>query len=777
MFKIKLLILSEKSIDKKFIVSLSKNKSFSITSFKKDDSSFEKFISKKTDVVLYLSKDMVFEDTVRIKKLKQELGKFVPFLIICKNKNLNIEPKIDEMIDFSALENEISPELLSKIIVLSFEKYQAELKSFQIKAVDNLNKRIDNLSSKNNFDDLSNILIEEKLFNSALIISNPKKNKYGLANVNLDFENIEDFLKQNYIQNILTNDLYITNNVSNWIYPLEKNEHFKSGFVKKNTTGTVLALTSNILDFQKDYPQELINKIFETIDNKKTPKQEKDLDYDFNSDNFALFFVEYIKRNKQFKVKHISENFSDITGLRHEQTNDLTEWITHFYGQNSEFNVLNLFEEDFEDTLHLKHPEKDEIWLKLHIIPTKNNEKILLRGIIYDITDIKKSEIFSQKQRDYAINENKKRAALMLNFSYDLRTSMNSILGFSTLMSSDNLASKKRKKYGNIIKESVNKLMNVIDNILEVSKLESEDYKIQTTECPVMYFMKDIELKYTKLLENNENLDFVLISPENTEKLVVNTDTKKIKQVFDILIDNSIKFTNEGTITIGFECNIELKQIVFYVKDTGKGIPENEQSTIFERYKYSNQADFNKGAGVGLGVAKGIVEKMNGKIWFETYPDEGTDFYFSLPVESCSKTEKKEVFIEKQTNSTPTDFEGLSIFVAEDDDFAFEFIAEILEPLKIIFKRAEDGERLMEMLEKEKEPDIILLDIKMPKKNGIECYEEIKSKGIKSKIIVQTAFGIDNKNKKFFNSGDFQILRKPLDPDKLIDTIYAVIKN
>ena len=236
--------------------------------------------------------------------------------------------------------------------------------------------------------------------------------------------------------------------------------------------------------------------------------------------------------------------------------------------------------------------------------------------------------------KEAAEESNRLKSAFLANMSHEIRTPMNAILGFTDLLSGENVETEKRTRFISIIQKNTKHLLRLINDILDISKIETNQLKIVKNKCVLDDLFVNLNELYEAILDlhDNKKLIFVTTIPDDKSIKEFNTDTMRLLQVFNNLIENSIKFTAMGTIEIGYD--IKGKFLRFFVKDTGIGIAEDKQEIIFDRFRQADlNADTRKygGTGLGLAISKSLVEMLGGEIWFISKPDEGTTFYFTIP--------------------------------------------------------------------------------------------------------------------------------------------------
>jgi hypothetical protein len=397
-----------------------------------------------------------------------------------------------------------------------------------------------------------------------------------------------------------------------------------------------------------------------------------------------------------------------------------------------------------------------------------------IAGIGENITRRKQAESELLNAKIKAEESDKLKSIFLANMSHEIRTPMNSIMGFSSLLGEKNLSEESKLQYIDIINSSSNRLLQLINDIIDLSKIEARQLSINLSECNLSELLSNsIEsFRKSELLLRKPEIKLVLNLPEEYDKIKFLSDGVRIQQVLDNLISNAIKYSTHGRIDTG--CIIKSENgkefIEFYVKDDGIGISSETGDIVFERFRQVEEGRYHEGAGLGLSISKGIIELLGGKIWFISELNIGSTFYFSIPYNSYKKESNDGI---KSSIFLPN-LKGKRILIAEDDYNSYRFLELILRRQNVEIAHAENGEILLNMLEV-RLPDLILLDINMPVMNGFEVLEEMKKRGLKTKIIAQTAYAMPDEKERCLSSGCHGYISKPIKKEELFSVLTKVL--
>jgi PAS domain S-box-containing protein len=426
-------------------------------------------------------------------------------------------------------------------------------------------------------------------------------------------------------------------------------------------------------------------------------------------------------------------------------------------------------------------PDGEIRWLLSRSFVVNDEEDIPYRmvGIISDITEQKDFEEALRIAKEQAQESDMLKSTFLANISHEIRTPMNGIVGFAELLSRDDLDSNTRRSYVNIMKKNSEQLICIIDDIIDFAKIEANQIHIARETVRLNSLIDQLKLFYESHLQKNNNQSIAILIEKvlSDEESEIISDEHRIRQIISYLIDNSIKYTSDGFIKFGY--TIEEKKVVFFVQDTGLGIPSEKHELIFERFRQVDEGHTRKygGTGLGLPISKGLVDLLGGEIWLDSEVNKGTTFYFTVPYRQDKRS--------GEVPSTGTlweekfNWKDKLILVAEDDELNFEYMKALLEPTYARVIRAKDGSQAVKICSN-LDFDIILMDIRLPVLNGIQATRHLRDLGIKTPIIAQTAFAMDNDEQKCLEAGCNKYIAKPISKEKLflmIDELLVLKPN
>lgn len=402
-------------------------------------------------------------------------------------------------------------------------------------------------------------------------------------------------------------------------------------------------------------------------------------------------------------------------------------------------------------------------WLSWNSFPY--HEEGIMYGVARDNTENKKIEIELLAAKEKAEESDRLKSAFLANMSHEIRTPMNGILGFSELLKSPGLSSETQQEYIEIIEKSGTRMLNIINDIVSISKIESGLMTVNWQESNIneqieyiyTFFKPEVEGKGMQLSFNNS-----LPSKE----AILKTDREKVFAILTNLVKNAIKYSEKGSIEFGY--NKKDKSLEFYIKDTGIGIMEDRQEAIFERFIQADIADkmARQGAGLGLSISKAYVEMLGGKIWLESTFGKGSTFYFTLPYQS-ENLEEKTVKNKVLTPANVPLFKKLKILIADDDGPSEMLITIMVQGLGSEVINVRTGIEAVSACSNHPDIDLVLMDILMPEMNGYEATRQIREFNEKVIIIAQTANALEGENLKAIAAGCNGYISKPISKDKI----------
>lgn len=415
---------------------------------------------------------------------------------------------------------------------------------------------------------------------------------------------------------------------------------------------------------------------------------------------------------------------------------------------------------------------QDGTYMHVLSIPVFDDKGTLL-GVVFKKEDVTKQKIVEHELRqakDKAEESDKLKSAFLANMSHEIRTPLNAIVGFSGLLAVTEDMDE-RQEYINIINTNNDLLLQLINDILDLAKIEAGTLDFTYGDVDVNKLFSDIEQTSRLKVKPGVRLEFADKSPN----FVIYTDKNRLSQVITNFINNAIKFTDKGSITFGY--HHEAGEIYFYVKDTGCGMPAEGAQTVFTRFVKLNS--FQQGTGLGLSICEMIIKKMDGEIGVDSELGKGSTFWFRLPDSILRSAEdyKDEVLAEEEAAapfliSTSPD-KKLKILIAEDNDSNYVLFKSMLKDYELY--HAWDGVEAVALF-REHQPDIILMDIKMPNMDGYEAVAEIRKENGYIPIIAVTAFAFEDDDQRVKESGFTDYIAKPIDPEKLLTAIDTYLE-
>lgn len=386
---------------------------------------------------------------------------------------------------------------------------------------------------------------------------------------------------------------------------------------------------------------------------------------------------------------------------------------------------------------------------------------------------IKEEELIKAKEK--AEESDRLKSSFLANMSHEIRTPMNGILGFLSLLEQPDLTSETKDRYIKILQKSGERLINTINDIIDVSKIEAGQISVTLTDIDINHLMNYLYNLF-KPETDEKGLELILKNPFNNDKIIIKSDKYKLNTILTNLLKNAIKFTDVGSVEFGY--SIIKDNIKFFVRDTGIGIPENKQKIIFDRFTQVDDSPLSRtyeGSGLGLTLAKAYTEMLDGYIWVESELGSGSTFYVLLPYNPVTE----------QISSTITQSEikplrsgnKIKILVTEDDDISFEFVNILLvsEGYEVI--RAFSGIEAIKLFKKYPDIALIIMDVKLPLMSGYTATSKIREFDSKIPIIAVTAYALSPDRDKALEAGCNDYLPKPITRTALLEVLNKYLKH
>ena len=464
-----------------------------------------------------------------------------------------------------------------------------------------------------------------------------------------------------------------------------------------------------------------------------------DTDYNYLCVNNA-----YLRYYQLHNDEIIGHNIRDIIGEKYYTETVKPNLDKCLTGETVNFEMIRRY-------LHY-----GDIYLDINYYPLQLKEGIGgVIAVMRDITTRKKVEQELIKAKEKAEESDRLKSAFLANMSHEIRSPMNGIMGFSELLLGEDYTRDKQKRFLNIIQSRSKQLLQIINDIVDVSKIETNQLRLEFQDVDLDEVIQEAYNIYLNELSSRgkEHIALKVNQAIENKTLYIHTAPNRLRQIVDNLLNNAIKFTHEGTIEFGYEFWSK-SRLLFYVKDSGVGIPHGQQKNIFERFRQVDDSisGSHEGTGLGLTISKHLVELLGGEMWMKSKEGEGTVLYFTLPYEVSSSSEKE---VEKEASQAIQDKEDKTILLIEDDPTSREYMKEILEPNGMHLINCKTGKEGYQTFLNKPGIDLILMDIKLPDTSGLKITQKIRASSANKNvpIIAQTAYAMSGDAKKSMDAG------------------------
>ncbi|MCF8372502.1 MAG: PAS domain S-box protein [Bacteroidales bacterium] len=476
--------------------------------------------------------------------------------------------------------------------------------------------------------------------------------------------------------------------------------------------------------------------------------------------------------DKQGHIEYINSKFTQVSGKTLEDVKGKSA-----IGMISRFNSSELIDQINTELLNKgkviseiqnETGNGDKIWERFQVSTIVNSKQEVTHylGIHEDITSQKTHAMEMERAREIAEKSDKVKTVFLATMSHELRTPLNAIIGFSSLIESDS-ENPETRSFGNIINKSGQHLLSIINDMFDISVIESGNIKLYKEQFKISNFFEET---YQVLRADQErtgkfHIELSRKIPKGYNDQMIVTDKGRLSQIFVNLLKNAFKFTESGSIEFGIS-QVEGSSITFYVKDTGVGIPKEQQGLIFNLFQQVDDIYTRKssGAGIGLALCKKLVECMGGSIALESEAGIGSTFYVTLN-EVIPRIQIEPV--RKSTSSIVPDLKGNLILIAEDEESNFRLLKAWVERTGANIVWVKDGQEAVDYIAGNPQIDLILMDVKMPRLNGYKATQLIKQMQPDIPIVVQTAYALSGDVEKAMLSGCNSYVSKPVSKSKL----------
>lgn len=418
-----------------------------------------------------------------------------------------------------------------------------------------------------------------------------------------------------------------------------------------------------------------------------------------------------------------------------------------------------------------------ETWVQWINVPILNNNGEIseIQSSGRDITNIKQIQSELSAAKEKAEESGRLKSAFLANISHEIRTPMNVILGFTNLLIDNDLGEEERQEFAGHITNNANLLLRVLDNILEISRMEAGFTEIEESPCDINNMLESICQEYAKLAQPGVEVN---CRPAVKTAVPFMTDKRRMKQLFTNLMDNAVKFTSEGHIECGYKLHPDrhsFNQIEFYVEDTGIGIPTHLIPVIFEPFRQADSSLTRQfgGTGLGLSIAKKLAELLGGTLNVNSVPGKKTVFSVTFPFQpSNQKTTNNMVHnISDNKYHFVPDWQQHKVLIVEDVESNYQYIYSVLGKTGIQIIWASDGKEAIEFYRSNPDIDLVLMDIKLPIMNGLDATQTLKNLNPNLPVIAVTAYAMSEDKDKCLEAGCDDFIVKPVNRFELLAKI------
>ena len=486
--------------------------------------------------------------------------------------------------------------------------------------------------------------------------------------------------------------------------------------------------------------------------------------------------------NRDYRLVYGNDSFFSLTDIKGEEFT-FNEFLEGLHPEHNDFRIKleeGLLRDGFYNSeISIRHRDGNYVILSTHSTRLKNQEGKAygLTIVIQDITSLKKDMEEMLRANIESEAGNKMKAGFLANISHEIRTPLNSVVGFSNLLLEDNLPRETKEEYLEHINYNSEKLLQIIGDIIDLSRLSSSQIEITYEEASLSSLVKEVIDEGRIIIKHTDKpIALNLKNKAVASNDLIFTDRVWLKRVLNHLLDNAIKFTLDGSIELTY--SVENNDVIFSVKDTGIGINKENLGRIFEEFSQEVGGHHRpfEGLGVGLTLAKEVVERMGGKITVRSEKGMGSEFSFNIPYRPAGTKTRHTTLIDDNPLRS-IDWRNRKCLLVDDNKDVLIYLNRILVDTGIAILTARSGNEAIEIIKSDRTIDVIILDMQMPEMNGIEATKEIKKIRGNLPIIAQTAFVFENDTDIILEAGCDACLIKPIRREHLITVMSSFIRS
>jgi PAS domain S-box-containing protein len=551
----------------------------------------------------------------------------------------------------------------------------------------------------------------------------------------------------------------------------KKNVFYEFRHRLKNGSVRDVEVFSSIIQVEEE-------KLIHTIVHDVTAKKEAQQRLNVLTRSLEQSPVGVIITNNDGVIEYTNPKYSDITGYSPDEMHNTVPGILQ---KNTGSKLINRIWEIISSGREWFGENEDitkrgsSYWENVAISPVFNDQGEIKNFVIIkeDITDQKKLLHELVLAKEAAEESDRLKSAFLANMSHEIRTPMNGILGFMELLKEPDLTGEMRDEYIGIVNTSGQRLLETINDIIDISKIESGELELNLSKVDVIKMMQRLG-QFFEPEARKKKLELMLETNIPQEQCTLLLDSHKTESVLTNLLKNAIKFTAQGQIVLG--CNINGKHLSFYVRDTGRGIAADKLSSIFDRFVQaeSSYSRAYEGSGLGLSISKAYVELMGGTVSVDSEPGKGSHFMITIPMEKdCMQ-------VAKVVPNSKDKVDGLYnaefvLLIAEDDDISFLLMKRLFKNYNVRLLRAINGQEAVEISQANPEISLVLMDIKMPVMDGHTATREIHKIRPGLPVIALTAYALKEDREKALDSGCIDYLSKPVSRQLLLQKLAKYV--